>query len=148
MPARGLLGRSHAARGRELPDHRRSDRAFSGFRARAGAGETGRRPRQPAPRPSRSPPQAEAIERACDLIAKDGRFHDQFVVDAVQGGAGTSTNMNANEVIANVALETDGATDGRLRGTAPERRRQHGAVDQRRLPDGAAPVGDLRARIR
>ena len=48
---------------------------------------------------------ADAIDRACDLIAKDGRFLDQFVVDAVQGGAGTSTNMNANEVVANLALE-------------------------------------------
>ena len=44
------------------------------------------------------------IEEACALI-EGGRYHDQFVVDAVQGGAGTSTNMNANEVIANVALE-------------------------------------------
>ncbi len=48
---------------------------------------------------------ADAIDRACDLIAKDGLFLDQFVVDAVQGGAGTSTNMNANEVVANLALE-------------------------------------------
>src|SRR5262249_25653450 len=47
---------------------------------------------------------AEAIERACDVII-GGRHHDQFVVDAIQGGAGTSTNMNANEVIPNVALE-------------------------------------------
>ena len=51
---------------------------------------------------------AEAIERACLMIAEQGLYHDQFVVDAVQGGAGTSTNMNANEVIANVALETMG----------------------------------------
>lgn len=55
---------------------------------------------------------ADAIERACDLIAVEGRFHDQFVVDAVQGGAGTSTNMNANEVIANVALELMGRNKG------------------------------------
>src|SRR5437667_296267 len=40
---------------------------------------------------------ADVIDRACDLIAKDGRYHDQFVVDAIQGGAGTSTNMNTNE---------------------------------------------------
>ncbi|HET7866584.1 MAG TPA: lyase family protein, partial [Burkholderiaceae bacterium] len=47
---------------------------------------------------------ADAIVRACDdLIA--GRLHGQFVVDVIQGGAGTSTNMNANEVIANRALE-------------------------------------------
>ena len=50
------------------------------------------------------PAKAAQIEAACVLIA-GGRHHDEFVVDAVQGGAGTSTNMNANEVIANVALE-------------------------------------------
>ena len=55
---------------------------------------------------------AEAIDRACDLIAKEGRYHDQFVVDAIQGGAGTSTNMNTNEVIANVALELMGRPKG------------------------------------
>ncbi|MEJ0094618.1 MAG: aspartate ammonia-lyase [Methylocella sp.] len=55
---------------------------------------------------------AEAIDRACDLIAKDRRFLDQFVVDAVQGGAGTSTNMNANEVVANLALELMGKSRG------------------------------------
>jgi len=38
----------------------------------------------------------------------DGRYHDQFLVDPYQGGAGTSTNMNANEVMANVALELTG----------------------------------------
>ena len=45
-----------------------------------------------------------AIMAACDEL-RDGRLHDQFVVDVIQGGAGTSTNMNANEVIANRALE-------------------------------------------
>src|SRR5580765_6428302 len=47
---------------------------------------------------------ANAIAGACDrLIA--GEMRDQFVTDFIQGGAGTSTNMNANEVIANLALE-------------------------------------------
>jgi aspartate ammonia-lyase len=55
---------------------------------------------------------AAAIEKACLLIAEEGRFHDQFVVDAVQGGAGTSTNMNANEVIANIGLESMGLQRG------------------------------------
>ena len=45
----------------------------------------------------------EAISRACDELL-DNRHHDQFVVDVIQGGAGTSTHMNANEVIANIAL--------------------------------------------
>jgi aspartate ammonia-lyase len=47
---------------------------------------------------------ADAIVKACDEIAA-GKLHDQFVIDMFQGGAGTSTNMNANEVIANRALE-------------------------------------------
>jgi aspartate ammonia-lyase len=55
---------------------------------------------------------ADAIDRACDLIATDRRFLDQFVVDVVQGGAGTSTNMNANEVVANLALELMGRPRG------------------------------------
>lgn len=46
----------------------------------------------------------DPIVEACKKI-EDGRFHDQFVVDVIQGGAGTSTNMNANEVIANIGLE-------------------------------------------
>ncbi len=48
-----------------------------------------------------------AIVQACDEII-DGKFHTHFVVDMIQGGAGTSTNMNANEVIANRALEIMG----------------------------------------
>jgi len=47
---------------------------------------------------------SSAIESACAEIA-EGRFDDQFPIDALQGGAGTSTNMNVNEVIANRALE-------------------------------------------
>ena len=59
-----------------------------------------------------NPTQAHAIAQACDdLIA--GQLHDQFVVDVIQGGAGTSTNMNANEVIANRALEHLGLPKGR-----------------------------------
>lgn len=54
---------------------------------------------------------ADAIAVACDhLIA--GEFLDQFVTDFIQGGAGTSTNMNANEVIANLALEYLGEAKG------------------------------------
>lgn len=54
---------------------------------------------------------AEAIMGACEEI-RAGAFHDQFVVDIIQGGAGTSTNMNANEVIANRALELLGHERG------------------------------------
>lgn len=49
-------------------------------------------------------PRSETIESACQRII-DGAYHEQFVVDMIQGGAGTSTNMNANEVIANIGLE-------------------------------------------
>jgi aspartate ammonia-lyase len=54
---------------------------------------------------------AGAIERACQEVL-DGHWHGHFVVDVVQGGAGTSTNMNANEVIANRALELLGHQPG------------------------------------
>ncbi|WNK21060.1 aspartate ammonia-lyase [Halomonas piscis] len=53
----------------------------------------------------------EAIEHACQRLI-DGEHHDQFVVDMIQGGAGTSTNMNANEVIANLGLEYLGHAKG------------------------------------
>jgi len=51
------------------------------------------------------------IHQACQRII-GGEFHEQFVVDMIQGGAGTSTNMNANEVIANIALESLGHAKG------------------------------------
>lgn len=54
---------------------------------------------------------ADAIQQAAVEI-RAGKFHDQFVVDMIQGGAGTSTNMNANEVIANRALEKLGKARG------------------------------------
>src|SRR5436190_12050746 len=54
---------------------------------------------------------ADAIAKACDEISA-GKLHDQFVVDMIQGGAGTSTNMCANEVIANRALELLGHRKG------------------------------------
>lgn len=54
---------------------------------------------------------ASLIDRACQDII-DGKLHEQFVVGVVQGGAGTSTNMNANEVIANRGLELAGRPFG------------------------------------
>jgi aspartate ammonia-lyase len=53
----------------------------------------------------------DAIEKACRAVL-DGKYHDQFLVDWYQGGAGTSTNMNANEVLANIALELIGRKKG------------------------------------
>lgn len=54
---------------------------------------------------------ADAIEAACDEIVA-GNYHDQFIVDPIQGGAGTSMNMNINEVVANVAIRKLGGTLG------------------------------------
>jgi aspartate ammonia-lyase len=54
---------------------------------------------------------ADAIIAAAEEI-RGGKLHEQFVVDVIQGGAGTSTNMNANEVIANRALELMGRAKG------------------------------------
>ena len=58
------------------------------------------------------PKTADAIDRACDDVVA-GNLLGEFVVDVIQGGAGTSTNMNANEVIANRALELLGHERGR-----------------------------------
>lgn len=52
-----------------------------------------------------------AIEKACQAVI-DGKYHDQFITDMYQGGAGTSANMNANEVLANIALEMSGHKKG------------------------------------
>ncbi len=61
---------------------------------------------------------AVAIRRACEEI-REGRLLEEFVVDVIQGGAGTSTNMNANEVIANRALELLGHARGEYRHLHP-----------------------------
>ena len=62
--------------------------------------------------------QYEAIAQACREIMQ-GQHHDQFPVDMIQGGAGTTTNMNANEVIANRALQIMGYQAGDYRYCSP-----------------------------
>src|SRR5215217_7108851 len=57
------------------------------------------------------PDRLAMIEKACQALLA-GKYHDQFEVDWYQGGAGTSTNMNANEVIANIGLELSGHKKG------------------------------------
>jgi aspartate ammonia-lyase len=54
---------------------------------------------------------ATAVRLACEEI-REGKLHEEFVVDVIQGGAGTSTNMNANEVVCNRALELLGHARG------------------------------------
>ena len=61
---------------------------------------------------------ADAIIRACDRVIA-GDMNEQFVTDFIQGGAGTSTNMNANEVIANLALECLGHKKGEYQHVNP-----------------------------
>ena len=83
----------------------------------------------------RLPPDiAGAIVRAADEVLA-GQLRDQFVVDVYQAGAGTSHNMNTNEVLANRAAELLGGAPRRVHARASERSRQHGAVDERRVPD-------------
>ena len=60
----------------------------------------------------------DAIEKACKAVIA-GQYHNQFQVDWYQGGAGTSTNMNANEVLANVALELSGHKKGEYQFVEP-----------------------------
>ncbi|HEU4390008.1 MAG TPA: aspartate ammonia-lyase, partial [Blastocatellia bacterium] len=64
------------------------------------------------------PERLAAIEKACQAVL-NGKYHDQFVVDWYQGGAGTSTNMNANEVLANIALELTGHKKGEYQFVEP-----------------------------
>jgi aspartate ammonia-lyase len=60
------------------------------------------------------PEKLAVLEKACKAVL-DGKYHDQFQVDWYQGGAGTSTNMNANEVLSNIALEMMGQKKGDYR---------------------------------
>jgi aspartate ammonia-lyase len=64
------------------------------------------------------PEKLAAIDKAAQAVLQ-GKYHDQFLVDWYQGGAGTSTNMNANEVLANVALELTGHKKGEYRFVDP-----------------------------
>lgn len=60
----------------------------------------------------------DAIEKACQDVM-NGKYHDQFLTDLYQGGAGTSANMNANEVLANIALEKMGKKKGEYQFVEP-----------------------------
>jgi len=79
---------------------------------------------------------ADAILYACDLILSTGRCMDQFPVDLFQGGAGTSVNMNTNEVLANLALEVLGEPRGAYHVVHPN---DH--VDKCQSTNDAYPTG-------
>lgn len=74
----------------------------------------------------------EAIIQAADEIM-DGKMLDQFPLDPIQGGAGTSINMNMNEVLCNRALEILGYEKGRYDIISPNNH-AYGPVHQRRIP--------------
>lgn len=77
-----------------------------------------------------------AIVQACDEILDNGRCMDQFPIDVFQGGAGTSVNMNANEVIANLALELIGRKKGEYAVISPN---DH--VNESQSTNDAYPTG-------
>ena len=126
--ARSRTSRSPACRSRDFPELVEALAAVKQAAALANA----------RARPARRASSADAIVARLRRDHRDGRHHEHFVVDMIQGGAGTSTNMNANEVIANRALELIGHATRRLRSAAPEQPRQPQPVDQRRLSDGGA----------
>ena len=78
---------------------------------------------------------AAAIILACDDLI-EGKLLNEFVVDVIQGGAGTSTNMNANEVICQPGARKAGPRKRRVPSAAPQRPRQRLAEHQRRVPHG------------
>ena len=89
----------------------------------------------------------KGIEGACqELMA--GKLHDQFRLDVFQGGAGTSTNMNANEVIANRALELMGHKKGEYRHCDPHDHVNASQSTNDAYPDGAACRHGARQRPR
>ena len=134
-PRRRLLRRADGARASRI-SHQRADGARQprrGDRPRQARGRRG----QPRARSARSGAVADAIIAAADEILAGG-LRDQFVVDVYQAGAGTSHNMNTNEVLANRAAEIARRRARHLRRRASQRSRQHGPVDQRRVSDGDA----------
>ena len=78
--------------------------------------------------------QLKSIEAACKDIL-DGKYHDQFQMDMIQGGAGTSTNMNANEVIANIALLHLGKKAGEYEFCSP-----HDTINRSQSTNDAYPT--------
>ncbi len=90
-----------------FPDYVRAYAMVKLAAARANA-ETGRLSKE----------KLDAIEKACNAVIS-GKYHDQFLVDLYQGGAGTSANMNANEVLANIALELSGHKKGEYQYVEP-----------------------------
>ena len=79
----------------------------------------------------------EIIVKAAQEVI-DGKLDEHFPLVVWQTGSGTQSNMNANEVISNRAIEMLGGDHGLQEAGAPERPRQHEPVVERHLPDGHA----------
>ena len=135
-PRRRPVGRADAARGRELPDlgpagrRRALIRALALIKARGGPGQRG------SPTCRRRPADRRRDRGRGRRGRRAARTTTQFPIDAFQTGSGTSSNMNANEVIARLASARLGEPRG-----APERPRERVAVVERRVPVGGAPRG-------
>ena len=134
-PRRRVLRHPDRARAREL-SHQRLARPC---RARHGHGpdQEMRGPRQHGARPAGPATSAMPSSRPPTRFIA-GKLRDQFVVDVYQAGAGTSHNMNANEVLANRAAELLDGPRGAYDACASQRPRQHGPVHERRLSGGDA----------
>ena len=135
VPAEALYGAQTQRAVENFPDLRSAP--LAGLHLVDGDDQARRRRSQPRPRPARPGQAAEAIARAAEEVRR-GRWDEQFVVDPFQAGAGTSHNMNANEVIANRATQLLGGRAGRVPRPS-QRSRQHGAVDQRHHPHRHPP---------
>ena len=127
---------------REFPDQRPARAPRPGHRHRPR--EEGRGARRTPASAASTPRTARAIVAAADEVLA-GALRDQFIVDVYQAGAGTSHNMNANEVHRQPRRRDARRASRHLPARAPERPRQHGTVDQRRVPD-RDPAGAARRR--
>ena len=78
---------------------------------------------------------AKLIVQACDEVI-EGKLDEHFPLRVWQTGSGTQTNMNANEVISNRAIEIAGGVMGSKKADSSERRREHVAVVERHVSDG------------
>ena len=105
------------------------------------------RAREPRARASSTTSKPISIARAADEVIA-GKLDAHFPLVVWQTGSGTQTNMNANEVISNRAIELAGGAMGSKKPDSPERRREQVAVVERRVPDRDARRGGCRARER
>ncbi len=135
VPAEAYYGVQTAARGRELPDQRPHARHAELVTATVLIKQAAARANAALGRLDRAV--ADAIVQAADEILA-GQLRDQFVVDVYQAGAGTSHNMNANEVLANRGAELLGEPRGTYKRVHPNDHVNMGQSTNDVFPDGHA----------